>query len=320
MVEAWPRREDAPVTRGNATMSAWRAAADPDDLREYDRFGPWVDQVGREIEMPRCFRDWYPELAHARFLLKVPRHLDRAQARPGMDLYRAVLAVFPDRLRLLQLEDGGVSQRELALEQVVATNTYSNLLLGRWSLLVSDGSSVDLEYNNVSRTRIAQVDRFVRSAGGSSASALSDAPAVLVSDHYFSTLLFELRSTSGESVRPIHVEGRSRPCRDERLRHRLTTGLMVLASPSELVVVNRGGPMRSRFRRADYASNVLRIPYSRMTSFAVLPAPDEPAGQFHELQVTCGSQVIRQACLARPEAVRATLLDRGIVQVEPASR
>ena len=32
------------------------------------------------------------------------------------------------------------------------------------------------------------------------------------------------------------------------------------------------------------------------------------------------SQVIRQACLARPEAVRATLLDRGIAQVEPASR
>lgn len=59
----------------------WRATAHPDDLAEYDRFGPWVDAVRTVDDMPKFFRSHYPEHHDARFLLKIPKRVDRAQAR-----------------------------------------------------------------------------------------------------------------------------------------------------------------------------------------------------------------------------------------------
>lgn len=36
----------------------WRAAADPDDLREYDAFGPWIGEVKHRTDLPRRFSRW----------------------------------------------------------------------------------------------------------------------------------------------------------------------------------------------------------------------------------------------------------------------
>ena len=164
-------------------MVDWRAAADPEDLREYDRFGPWIDAVTTLSDMPRRFRPWYSELSGATYLIKVPRNIDRAAARPGMDLYSVVLAVFPDWLCLLRLDVGGVTRTDLPAEQVVATNVHTNLLIGRWSLLLADGSSIDLEYNTVSQERIAEVDRYLRRRPATDESSACLLPAVHAIDH-----------------------------------------------------------------------------------------------------------------------------------------
>ena len=64
----------------------WYRAASAEDRKEYDAFGPWIDPIRSEGEMPRRFRDVYGEHRDARFLLKVPISADRMQVRPGMDL------------------------------------------------------------------------------------------------------------------------------------------------------------------------------------------------------------------------------------------
>ncbi|MCB0910154.1 MAG: hypothetical protein KDB60_00880 [Propionibacteriaceae bacterium] len=290
----------------------WRAAADPDDLREYDRFGPWIDRVGALVDMPRRFRPWYSELSAATHLIKVPRNIDRAQARPGMDLYTVVLALFPDWLCMLRLDVGGVTRTDLPLEHVVATNVHSNLLIGRWSLLLADGTSLDLEYNTVSERRVAELDRYLRRRPAPDEPPVSLLPSVRVSDHYFTSLLAHRAAVTDEPVHPVHVEERGRACRDERLRRRVSTGLMLLETPTELVVVNRGAASRSRFRWANYASNVLTIPYGAMTSFSVVAPTDDPPGQFHRLVIGCDRHVVSQPCLVRPDAVATLLAARGV--------
>jgi hypothetical protein len=302
--------------RGRDLPPEWSDGASSDEIDEYRRFGPWIAAVDSEAEMPRRFRQWYPELAKAAFLLKVPREVERAAVRPGMDLYRSVLAVFADRICLVQLSGGGVSRSDLAMEQVVATRTYSNLLRGRWSLLAADGTSFDIDYNNVGQRRIAEVDLFVRRHRRGSSQRPSPIPVRQVSDYFFVSALAALTARAVEPQQLIHAEAGGRPCRDDQGRRRRTTGLMVVEAASELILVNRGEPTRPRFRALRYASVVMAIPYQAMTSFSVLTPPADSPARFHRLVIRCGRQAIDQACLTAPDAVVAALAAHGVPEVE----
>lgn len=293
----------------------WRKAAAPEDLAEYDAFGPWIDQVRSEIGMPRVFRPWYAEFSAAQFLLKIPRDVDRSAARPGMDLYAAVLAVHSDGVCLLRLEDGHVTRQDAAWPQVVACGTYTNLLLARWSLLLADGSAIHVRYNSVGTPTMAKVTQFVR------ASTVSDLepptqPALLavpVPQDFFGSKLANLQWTFPAPVVPIHVEPRNRLCRDRRNRRRLSTGVMVVDTPRELVLVSCGEPMRSLFM-PNYATNVLVVPYGRLTSFDVVPPAAGRPHTFSSLVLRARGQAIAQPCLDHPAPAVTALLARGIRQ------
>jgi hypothetical protein len=294
-----------------STMSAWRAAVDPDDLREYDRFGPWIDRVTDAADMPRRFRPWAQELSSARYVLKVPRSYDRAQVRPGMDLYESVIAVFADKICVLHAKPTEIVRRDVARDEVVATVRYSNLLIGRWSMLLSDASTFTVDFNNVSHATIAEVDQYLMSH------ASDLLPQRLSTDvrpqyHFFKSVVSALNAEMDEPVRTIHVEEPGQSCRNERNRRRRSAGMMVLASTDDLVIVNRDMAAQPRFRRANYASNVLRIPFRLMTSFDVrTPLDTFPAG-FSQLVITCDRQVITQPCLYRPDAVANLLSEQGV--------
>lgn len=99
----------------------WFAQATPEQIREYNAFGPWIYEIKHREDMPRCFLPWYNEVDKAPILLKVPVNRDRRDARPGQDLYRALVAVDPIRLVLLTLEPTGrVECRVVPLNQVWA--------------------------------------------------------------------------------------------------------------------------------------------------------------------------------------------------------
>lgn len=189
-----------------STMADWRAAADPEDLREYDRFGPWIDRVVDAVDVPRRFRPWWPELSQARYLLKVPRSYDRAQIRPGMDLYESMIAVFPDRVSVVRADPAEVVRRDVARDEVVATIRHTNLLIARWTLLLADGSSVEVEYNSVSEAVVAEVDRYLMASPEPAALSLTTPPALMPQEHFFRSVLIDLNNQSDLPVRPIHIE------------------------------------------------------------------------------------------------------------------
>lgn len=294
------------------TVSDWRAAADPDDLREYDRFGPWIDSIREPVDMPRRFRPWWAELSGARYLLKVPRSYDRAQVRPGMDLYESLLAVFPDSLCVLRAGRESVQRTDVSLGQVVATCRFANLLLSRWSLLLADGDRFDIEFNTVSRPVIDEVDRYLMARWPSDTPPHAPLPAVRPADHYFRSTLAELNATSDDPVVPVHVDEAGLACRTGRRGRRRTSGLMVLASTSHLLVVDRELAVKPRFGRANYATRTLAVPLDGITSFElVVPEPSDPP-QFHELVLHCGRQRLVRPCLARPDGVVALLRELGV--------
>lgn len=290
-----------------STVSGWRAAADPDDLREYDRFGPWIDQVTEPIDMPRRFRPWWQELSTAEYVLKVPRSYDRSQVHVGMDLYESVIAIFDDRLCFLHAEPSTIVRRDVARHDVVATIRHSNLLVGRWTLLLADASAVTMEFNNVSHARIAEVDAFLLRADG--AAGMSQLRALQPADHLFRSLVQSLNADPTLPLTPLHVEEPGRPCVTERGRRRRSAGVMVLASQADLVVVDRDMATKPLFRRANYAFNIVRIPFRLMTGFGLRTAG---SSTFTQLSIISDRQVITVPCLTPPQAVVGLLTERGI--------
>ena len=299
-----------------AKIPAWRAEADPDDLREYDAFGPWIAEVKDPADLPRRFSRWWPDLEGARHLLKVPRPIDRAKVHPGMDLYESVIAVFPDKVRVLRAGPTDVTSREAPRNDVVATILHSNLLVARWTLLLSDGGALEVEYNAVSHPTIAEVDRYVLSNGPGDLKPPA-APVVTPStaqprDHFFGSLVLALNAGASERVQPVHVDEPGQSCLNERGRRRRSAGAMFLASPEELVIIDRNRTVEPLFRRSNYAYNVTRIPFRRITAFEIRRPEQTSPPSFTELVITCHRAVITQAVLTAPDAVADLLSAHGV--------
>src|SRR5664279_4920388 len=112
-------------------------------VAEYNRFGPWIDEVIVPEDVPRLFRSYPIDLSAARMVLKVPRGIARRDATAGMDLYDHLVILDRDSLTLLSRNGASAAKGEqptggpgysvltLALADVVAIRDDLNLLDGR---------------------------------------------------------------------------------------------------------------------------------------------------------------------------------------------
>jgi hypothetical protein len=306
---AWGRRR--PVERDD-----WRRSASEEDLREYDAFGPWIYEIKDERDAPKRFRAACGRHYGARFLLKVPRNVERRDVRPGMDLYEAVLAVHDHGASLMRLTDESVVTQDLAWSDVAALESYKDLLYSRLTLMLRGGGAFALEYSTVSSGLMRKVTDFVRSQWvrhGEALRPVGSDPVVTIADLVFQNELEDKRRRGPQPVAPIHAEPANRYCRDAANRRRLSTGVMFLDAPDELIIVNRGEPTR-RFFEARYAVNCLFVPYAGVTSFALMRPPAGRPRRFHELTLRVDKQVLRQSCLVAPERVLARLAAHGVPQ------
>jgi hypothetical protein len=290
----------------------WYWGASPEDRREYDAFGPWIDAVRGAADMPPRFRAAYGEHRDARFLLKVPIAADRLQVRPGMSLYKMVVAVHDDRISLLRLVDGAIVTRTIAWREVAAIRSMINLLSANWSLLLRTGETIAVDYNAVSSRRLDAVTGFIRirlTPDAERPNAAAGA-SVDIADHFFQNMLVDVGNSLPRPVMPLHFEPRDRACRDAGNRRRLSTGVLILDAADELVIVDRGAPVR-RYFHPTYAARLTYVPYAALTAFVLLPPPAGKA-RFHTLRLTIDRQVIDQPCLIAPDRVAACLAAHGV--------
>lgn len=123
------------------------------DTREYDLFGPWVDEVRTEDEVPRLYRSHGLDLPAARLVLKVPRDIARRDARPDMDLYDHLVALEAESLTVLSRssDDGRYDLRQVRYADVVAIEDVVTLLDARVRVHSRDGHVVTITYNGADR-------------------------------------------------------------------------------------------------------------------------------------------------------------------------
>ena len=233
-----------------------------------------------------------------------------------MDLYVAVLAVHDHGASLMKLNGEGVVSQDIVWSDVAALESYRDLLYSRLTLKLRDGGAFALEYSTVSSDLMRKVTDFIRSQWvrqGEATLMVGAEPVVTIADIAFQNALDAKRRSGPQPVAPIHDEPANRYCRDAANRRRLSTGVMFLEAPGELIIVNRDEPTR-RFLEARYAVDWVSIPYAGMTSFALASPPAGRSRRFYELSLRVGRQVLRQSCLVAPERVLARLTARGVPQ------
>jgi hypothetical protein len=224
--------------RGGASPSRYfdRKSVDPDLLREYDMFGPWIGEIRLAQDMPRRFRGHHAASAGARYLLKIPMELDRRTIVPGQDLYRAVLAVHEDHVRWFVLEGTSIAETRVDFPDVVAIENHTCLLLGIVRLHLANGDAFSLPYNTTSQPLVDGVIDFLRQQLSQGPMARLGAPHSAVADYYFLNLIAEQKRRSGP-CNVVHCEVPGQVFTDARGHKRKANGLLAFDSGAELTFV-----------------------------------------------------------------------------------
>lgn len=153
------------------------------DTSEYDRFGPWIDEVLSPADVPRLFRSHPLDLATARLVLTVPRNIARRDATTDMDLYDHLLVLgtddltvltrrrLPGRTRATPLVPGTYDVATVPFRQVVAIRDVVDLLNGRLTIHTHDGTALSVRYNGSARANVSRLVSELRSAASATGSS-----------------------------------------------------------------------------------------------------------------------------------------------------
>ncbi len=291
-----------------------RSEIDPDALREYDAFGPWLLPIKSASEMPRRFRSAYPGLEDADYLIKIPRSIDRRDAYPGGELYGAVFALDDDGFTFLTASEDseGFVSRHVIWDDVAAVRTVNNLLHADFVLLLKEGDALTVTYNSSSADLMTRIVDFSRQhfVQPDDFAYGSNNEAEEFEDFFFNAMLTEERH-GGRFMLPIHFETPGKSCRDAQNRRRVTTGLLILLSGGELVVIDRDAPTRRRF----FAHNVYRRTYIGLESiraFRLQGASGGLPGHYTMLELIIEQQRLGIPCFKAPDRVIDVLKRHGV--------
>jgi len=258
-----------------------RLNADPMDLREYDAFGPWIYPVRSRDEMPPRFRESYEELQSSTFFFKIPINADRSAMRPGMDLYRSVLAVFSDRVVVLDWKGSAITRRDIVMETIEAVRTSSDLLPSILTIYLAEGDVFRLDYNAVSSHEIDKLVDFLRerviACRASSQESITNRPerpgraSEEIRDFFYHGM-WEARIRHAPSARIVHWEPPAISCRQYGGWGKSSLGCLMLDEGGDLVVINRGQFMRGWLETVYSIAN-LYIPWAAVQTAELIQKP-----------------------------------------------
>ena len=128
---------------------------------EYDRFGPWAIEVTTADPAPPLFRPHLTRSDPALLSIKIPRHIERRNARPGMDLYDYLVCLYEDDLTVMQRVGHEVRTETVRYQDVQYLRVSQDLLRGCLHLGLPS-RPFELPYNTVSEALMERAVDLVR--------------------------------------------------------------------------------------------------------------------------------------------------------------
>jgi hypothetical protein len=255
--------------------------------REYDRFGPWAVRISDEDPPPPLFASYLKRAERPLLSVKIPRHLERRNARPGMDLYDYLVALYEDDLVILQREGREVRIDGCRYRDVQYLRVSRSLLRGNIHLGLP-GRPHDLGYNTVSDGLMLRLVEIIRQRYAREPAALPAWPEPRLEEgvlsFYFERLLAAERR-GGRGMRLLAAQG-TVPLASHELSavrrllfrvvdKRLLEG-MHFADGRELMTLTRGKAFAYRWE-VEYGIETTWLPLRNITAVEVRPDPSNAA-------------------------------------------
>jgi hypothetical protein len=177
--------------------------------REAERFGPWVVELTDEDPPPRLFAPFLPAGDRPLLAVKIPRHLDRRLARPGMDLYDYVIALYEEEMIVLQRFDAAVHSERWRIRDLREVCVSRALLRGNLRLGLP-GRRYDLPYNTISDALMSRIVDHLRERYRPAGSEHPAPPEPTVPEGMLSFFFTNLRASERRrrpSARLVAVQG-----------------------------------------------------------------------------------------------------------------
>jgi hypothetical protein len=245
---------------------------------EYDRFGPWAIAVSADDPPPPLFRPYLSRPEPALFSIKIPRHIERRNAHPGMDLYDYLVSLYEDDMSILQRVGREVRAATFRYEDVQYLRVEQDLLRGNVRLGLP-GRPCDLPYNTVSDDLMRQVVATIRQRYARPQQLAVPGPELQLGEEtlsfYFDRLLADerrratdMRLLAAQATVAV-AEGGVHPVR--RLLYSIASKRLLesmhLTDGRELKIIDRGSTYAYRWQ-AVYGVATCHIPIANLRGVA----------------------------------------------------
>lgn len=128
---------------------------------EFDHFGPWVLEITPDDPPPPLFRPHLARSEEPLIAVKVPRRIERPNARPGMDLYDHLICLYRDDLEVMERVGRDVRVFRCRYDDIGYVALTHALLRGNLHLGLA-GDACDVPFNTTHDEPIRRLAELIR--------------------------------------------------------------------------------------------------------------------------------------------------------------
>ena len=164
---------------------------------EYDRFGPWIYEITGKDPLPPLFIPYIKKKSGLILSIKIPRSIERRDAKPGWNLYDYVINMFEQEFDIYRREGNDVITDNFRYDDIEAIIHGESLLSGSLRIICSS-NSYEFNYSTVSGKIIQKLVNIIRERfmePGKSLKTEEAHPEKDELDFYFTNLLSLHRET-----------------------------------------------------------------------------------------------------------------------------
>ena len=247
---------------------------------EFNAFGPWILEITDEFPLPPLFIPYYSDGANALMRVKIPRDIERRRANQDMDLYDYVIGLYEDHMYILERLKGTVKETTISYAEMEGLENFADSLLGRFTIFLND-RKVMIPYNAVSKSIINSMMKIIRDRYTAKTYPRfrspydCDSEKNIIKEIRYINLLDEMRADKENFditvIQPslmLHRMNRGiiqkalQFLNSERL-----LGSLHLANQSEILVISRGKPFKTRWDVVpSHSHSHLYIPIEKLQS------------------------------------------------------